>query len=235
MSFLSDAKKILRTRFISGLLVVVPLILTFILLQALVESIDGLLRPLVIKLLGHSYDFPFIGVIATIVLIILSGIFTANVIGGRLLRLWERLILKIPLVRFVYSSVKQLVQALTMPQNKSFKSVVMVEYPRKGVYVLGFLANQAEFVASDKQQRLLSVFIPSTPTPISGFVALFPESDITYLNMTIEEGIKFFVSGSIISPEKIYFRQAFNKIETRNQQTNNIVKAGNSNEIKQNI
>jgi uncharacterized membrane protein len=187
-------------RFISGLLVVVPIILTFVLLRALVEAIDSLLGPVVVKILGHSYDFPFVGVIATTIIIILSGIFTANVIGYRFVKIWERLILKVPIVNFVYGSAKQLVRALTVPQSKSFKSVVMVEYPRKGIYALGFLVNQTVLVKPERQDKLLNVFIPSTPTPISGVVVLFPEKDVEFLDMTIEEGIKFFVSGSIISP-----------------------------------
>ena len=200
MSFAGETKRIIRTRFVSGLLVVIPLILTFVLLRALVESIDGLLRPLVIKILGHGYDFPFIGVAVTLAIIILAGIFTTNVLGGRLVKLWEMMIYRIPIVRFVYGSVKQLIQALTVPQNKSFKSVVMVEYPRKGAYALGFLVNELESNKTERGSKLLSVFIPSTPTPISGFVILFPEEEVVHLSMTIEEGIKFFVSGSIISP-----------------------------------
>jgi uncharacterized membrane protein len=232
MSFTGEFKKILRTRFIQGLLVVVPLILTFVLLRALVESIDGLLKPLIIGTLGHTYDFPFIGVIITALLIVLAGILTANVLGDRLVRLWERLILRIPLVRFIYGSAKQLVQALTIPQNKSFKSVVMVEYPRKGVYVLGFLVNQMQLEGAKQKRRLLSVFIPSTPTPISGFVALFPEPDVLHLNMTIEEGVRFFVSGSIISPEKLTLRKTDNQLKMWDQTDDNIVKAGNADEVK---
>ncbi|MCP4581328.1 MAG: DUF502 domain-containing protein [candidate division Zixibacteria bacterium] len=200
MGFANESKNILRTRFISGLLVVVPVILTFVLLRALVEAIDSLLGPAIIKILGHSYDFPFVGVIATAMIIILSGIFTANIIGHRLVKLWERQILKIPVINFVYGSAKQLVRALTVPQSKSFKSVVMVEYPRLGVYALGFLVNETILAKPERQQRFLNVFIPSTPTPISGVVILFPEKDVEFLDMTIEEGVKFFVSGSIISP-----------------------------------
>lgn len=222
MGFASESKRILRNRFISGLLIIVPLILTFVLLRALVESIDGLLRPLVIKILGHTYDFPLIGVIVTFAIIILAGIFTANVVGARFVRLWERFLLRIPLVSFVYGSAKQLVQALTMPQKKTFKSVVMVEYPRRGVYALGFMVNkiilakppEGEHISDDMDKspkgglsgdrNMVSVFIPSTPTPVSGIVILFPEEEIVHLNMTIEEGIKFFVSGGIISPERLY-------------------------------
>jgi len=232
MSFLRDTKKILRTRFISGLLVVVPLILTFVLLRALVEFIDSLLLPLVVKALGHSYDFPFVGVIVTIMLILLSGILTANVLGGRLVWLWEKMISKIPIVSFVYSAAKQLVQALSIPHNKSFKSVVMVEYPRKGTYALGFLVNQTKLVSSNNEQKLLSVFIPSTPTPISGIVVLFPEDEVIHLKMTIEEGVKFFVSGSIISPEYLYAKQDIQQVKFADRQSKNQVKTGIPDEIR---
>lgn len=239
MGFASESKRILRNRFISGLLVIVPLILTFVLLRALVESIDGFLRPLVIKILGHAYDFPLIGVIVTFAIIILTGIFTANVVGARFIKLWERFLLKIPIVSFIYGSAKQLIQALTMPQKKAFKSVVMVEYPRRGVYALGFLVNRVTLEKPpeiehfsedmDKSSRgrtsdgrnMVSVFVPSTPTPVSGIVILFPEEEVTHLNMTIEEGIKFFVSGGIISPEYLY-----SKIDYQSKKEESYIKNG---------
>jgi len=201
MSFFSDAKKIIKTRFISGLLIVVPIILTIILLKAFVEFVDGLLKPLLVNVLGQPFDFPLFGVLVGTTLILLLGIFTANVIGRRLVRFWESLIFKIPIVRSFYGAAKQLVATISVPNNKSFKSVVMLEYPRKGLYALGFLANTTIYDNHSEQRKLLSVFIPSTPTPISGIVILVPESEIVQLDMTIEEGIKFFVSGSIISPE----------------------------------
>jgi uncharacterized membrane protein len=213
MGFTSELKKILRTRFISGLLVVVPVILTYVLLKALIESIDGMLSPVVKRLLGHQYDFPFIGIIVTLAIILLTGIFTANVIGHRFVRLWEKQILKLPVINFIYGSIKQLIQALTIPANKSFKSVVMVEYPRRGIYALGFLVNEMNHVQDNHPGKLLSIFIPSTPTPISGYIILLPEKDVEYLDMTIEEGIKFFVSASIISPLNLAAR---NKAEAKN-------------------
>jgi len=203
MGFISESKRILRSRFVSGILVVVPLILTFVLLKALVEFIDGLLRPLLVSISGHTYDFPFAGVIITLALILLTGILTTNVIGSKLVKLWDRQLLRIPIVNFVYGSAKQLVQALSIPQSKSFKSVVLIEYPRRGAYMLAFLVNETSLEYDDKGQKLLSVFIPSSPAPISGFVALFPENEIILLDMTVEQGIRFLVSGSIISPAVI--------------------------------
>jgi len=200
MGFISESKRILRSRFVSGILVVVPLILTFVLLKALVEFIDGLLRPLLISIFGHAYDFPFAGVIITLALILLVGILTTNVIGSKLVKLWDRQLLRIPIVNFIYGSARQLVQALSIPQSKSFKSVVLIEYPRRGAYMLAFLVNELSLHRNQKGQKMLSVFIPSSPIPISGFVALFPENEIILLDMTIEQGIRFLVSGSIISP-----------------------------------
>jgi len=230
MGFTNELKKILRTRFISGLLVVVPIILTFVLLKALIESIDGFFSPFVKNVLGHQYDFPFIGVIVTLSIVLLTGIFTANVIGHKLVRLWERQILKIPIINFIYGSIKQLIQALTIPANKSFKSVVMVEYPRRGIYALGFLVNEMDYLHYNKPEKLLSVFIPSTPTPISGYVVLIPEKDVEYLDMTIEEGIKFFVSASIISPRNLAARKDARSNEIADSENENLMKASHNNE-----
>jgi len=230
MGFTHELKKILRTRFISGLLVIVPLILTFVLLKALIESIDGLLSPLIKNLLGHQYAFPFVGVIVTLAIVLLAGIFTANVIGHRLVKLWESQIQKIPIINFVYGSVKQLIQALTIPTNKSFKSVVMVEYPRHGIYAIGFLVNEVNYIRENHTDKFLSVFIPSTPTPITGYVILLPEKDVEYLDMTIEEGIKFLVSASIISPRNLAARNNTGLNEITKSDNENLMKASSNNE-----
>ena len=226
MGLTSEIKKILKTRFTSGLLVVVPLILTFVLLRSLVESIDSLVRPLIENLLGHDYVFPFAGVIITLAIILLTGILTANVVGGKLVNIWDKQLLKIPIVNFIYGSIRQLIQALSIPQSKSFKSVVMVEYPRKEVFMLGFLVNDMEYEADGKSEKLLSIFIPSTPTPISGYVALFPEADVVFLDMSIEEGIKFFVSASIISPAVLKSKIYANLIASEENNNDNNAGAG---------
>jgi uncharacterized membrane protein len=201
MSIAEESKRVFRKSFISGLLVIVPLIFTFVLLRALVESIDSIVRPGVIKLLGHAYDFPFVGIIITLALVMIAGFLAANVLGKRLIRLWEFMLLHIPLVNFVYGSTKQFVQALTIPQKKIFKSVVLVEYPRPGIYAMGFLANQSSLEGKNGNQNLLCVFIPSTPTPFTGIAIFFPEDQVIFLDMSIEEGIKFAVSGGIITPD----------------------------------
>ena len=199
MSIRKKLNTALRRYFLSGILVIVPLIITILVLRFLFRGIDGLLSPFLTELLG--YKIPGSGVVATIILIFLAGFLTANVIGSRLFRIWEMFLIKTPLVRTIYGSSKQLVEALTTTEKKSFKHVVLVEFPGKGMFCLGFLTREIEVERKDTKDELVAVFIPSTPTPISGFTMLFRREDVVPLDMTIEQGIKFFVSGGIAAPE----------------------------------
>jgi len=199
MSIRQKLNTALRRYFLSGILVIVPLIITILVLRFLLEGIDGLLSPFLTELLG--YKIPGLGIVATIILIFLAGFLTANVLGSRLFRIWEIFLIKTPLVRTIYGSSKQLVEALTTTEKESFKQVVLVEFPRKGMFCLGFLTREIEVKRKDTKDELIAVFIPSTPTPVSGFTMLFRKEDVVLLDMTVEEGIKFFVSGAIASPK----------------------------------
>jgi uncharacterized membrane protein len=201
MSIRQKLNTALRRYFLSGILVIVPLIITVWVLRFLFIRVDGLLSPFLTKLLG--YNIPGLGVVATIILIFLAGFFTANVIGLRLFRIWEIFLIKTPLVRTIYGSSKQLVEAMTTTEKDSFKQVVLVEFPRKGMFCLGFLTRGIEVERKDTKDELMAVFIPSTPTPFTGWTMLFPKGEVFPLDMTIEEGIKFFVSGGIASPERL--------------------------------
>jgi uncharacterized membrane protein len=201
MSIRQKLNTALRRYFLSGILVIVPLIITVWVLRFLFIRVDGLLSPFLTKLLG--YNIPGLGVVATIILIFLAGFLTANVIGLRLFRIWEIFLIKTPLVRTIYGSSKQLVEAMTTTEKESFKQVVLVEFPRKGMFCLGFLTRGIEVERKDTKDELMAVFIPSTPTPFTGWTMLFPKGEVFPLDMTIEEGIKFFVSGGIASPERL--------------------------------
>jgi uncharacterized membrane protein len=204
MSIRQKFNTALRRYFLSGILVIVPLIITILVLRFLFENIDGLLSPLLTKLLKHH--IPGLGIIATIILIFVAGFFTANVIGSRLFRIWEIFLIKTPLVRTIYGSSKQLVEALTTTEKQSFKQVVLAEFPRKGMFTLGFLTSQIELERKETKDELVAVFIPSTPTPFTGWTMLFPKNDVIPLDMTVEKGIEFFVSGGIVAPEKLTYK-----------------------------
>jgi uncharacterized membrane protein len=201
MSIRQKLNTALRRYFLSGILVIVPLIITILVLRFLFSGIDGLLSPLLTKLLKHR--IPGLGVIATIILIFVAGFLTANVVGLRLFRIWEIFLIKTPLVRTIYGSSKQLVEALTTTEKKSFKQVVLVEFPRKGAFALGFLTRQIGLERKETKDELVAVFIPSTPTPFTGWTMLFHKNEVVPLEMTVEQGIEFFVSGGIVAPEKL--------------------------------
>jgi uncharacterized membrane protein len=200
MSFRSKLNTILRRYFLGGILVIVPLIITYLVLRFLFTKVDGLLSPFIAGLI--NYKVPGLGVVATIVLIFLAGFLTANVIGSRLFKIWEIFLIKTPLVRTIYGSSKQLIEAITTTEKHSFKRVVLVEFPRKGIFCLGFLTREIPTDFDDKLDELIAVYIPSTPTPFSGWTMLFRKEEVTPLDMTVEQGIKFFVSGGIAAPER---------------------------------
>ena len=187
---------ILKRDFFSGVIVVVPFILTYIVIKFLFETIDNILQPLIIHLLG--YWLPGLGLITTLLIIILAGIFTRNILGAKLYKFGDFLLERMPIIRPIYSGAKQLLEAVAMPSMNSFKEVVLIEYPRKGAYTVSFLSNKFEI---ESKGTHVSVFVPSTPTPISGMVIIVPIEDIILLEMTIEEGVKFLVSGGVVAPE----------------------------------
>jgi len=197
MNFKSELKKTIKTRFISGVLVIVPLFVAFAILKFAILAIDSFTRPYLAGLISQEYDFPFIGLAVTVMLIILTGILTTNVFGQKIVRKWENILLKIPFFNVIYSAAKKLLEGFASTDNRTFEKVVMIEFPRKGLYALGFLANRIKIYSGGGEKIFWSVFIASTPTPFSGIVILVPEGEATILDIPVEEGVKFFVSGSV--------------------------------------
>lgn len=184
--------------FLSGVLVVVPIILTYIVLRFLFSTIDDILRPALEHLLGYS--LPGLGLVTTLLLILLAGVITRSFIGHKIYQLGDRLLARLPIIRTVYLAAKQLLEAIAGPSIESFKETALVQYPRQGTWALGFISNRISYQFKSGSGKYVSVFIPSTPTPISGMVVLVPESDIILLTMTVEEAVKFLVSGGVASP-----------------------------------
>ena len=224
MNFKEELKLTFKTRFISGILVIVPLFVAIGVLKFLVETIDNFLGPYIEKLIGKEYAFPYIGFIVTFALIILAGIISTNVLGKKLFEFWEHALLRIPLFRTVYSASKQLVEGFAVPEKRTFERVVLIEYPRKGVYALGFLVNRLALHEKTGDRHFLSVFIPSTPTPFTGVPILVPETEVIFLSMSIEDGIKYAVSGSVSSPHDLWPTELKQAIETHLQRADSEAK-----------
>lgn len=200
-SIVNEVTGSLKRYFVSGVLVVVPIILTYIVLKFMFESIDGVLQPLIHRVLG--YYIPGLGIITTLLIVLLAGILTRNFIGAKLYRIGDQILERLPIIRPIYSAAKQLLEAIAKPSMESFKEVALVEYPRKGVYALSFISHRVEISIEGKRRKFATVFVPSTPTPVSGMVIMVPDEEAIVIGMTIEEGIKFLVSGGVASPDLI--------------------------------
>jgi uncharacterized membrane protein len=197
----------LRTTFLRGIGVLIPLGLTWWFFEALLNAIDGILSPLFARWLGQH--IPGLGFIAMLLIILLVGLLTRNLIGRLVLAWFEDLVRSIPLVRSVYSAIKDLVGAFGMGgKGKTFQQVVMTEYPRKGLYCIGFVTNEMSYTHDDGTTfDFLNVYIPNPPNPTSGFLVLIPRAEAVHLDLSIEEGLKLVLSGGIVIPEHLTGRR----------------------------
>ena len=194
----------LRKYFIAGLLVWVPLVVTFLLVRFTINLVD---RTLVLvprkyrpeELLG--FEIPGVGLVLTIVVMLITGAIVANLFGRRLVNIWEDFLSKIPFVRTVYSTVKQVTSTLFSDTSQSFREVVLVEYPRKGTWVLAFVTGETpEFLTQAAKKELINLFVPTTPNPTSGFYVMVEPKDIRKLEISVEDGLKMILSAGVINP-----------------------------------
>ncbi|MCD6578318.1 DUF502 domain-containing protein, partial [bacterium] len=189
----------------TGILVIVPFSLTVYILYILFNWLDELLLPL-LKLLNQQYNIPVFkgfGIIALIIIIFVIGIFTKNIFGKSLLNLLEKIINSLPIIKNIYGTTKDISNAfLGTAKNKIFKKVVLVDYPKEGTKVIGFMTNEYTFLDSDKED-FISVFIPTTPNPTSGFYLIYKKDEVKILDMSIEEALKNIISaGAVDRPKK---------------------------------
>jgi uncharacterized membrane protein len=198
-------KERLRRYFFAGLLVLLPLVITVWLLGWIVGRMDGLLDILPASLHPATYlpfAVPGLGALITLLLILFLGFLATGVFTRRVLAFWNRCLIRIPIFRGVYKSVQKLVETI-FSQEQDGRRVVLFEYPRKGIFTVGFATGYASGeLAKHSEERLVNIFVPTTPIPTSGFYLLVPERDIVTLEMTPEEAFKLIVSGGMISPEE---------------------------------
>ncbi|MBM4139959.1 MAG: DUF502 domain-containing protein [Nitrospira sp.] len=192
-----------KRRFLAGLLVSIPAIATFLIIGWFFDFVDGLLKPFFYKILG--YHVKGLGFISAIILIFIIGIIATNVIGRKIIEFLEKILLKIPLLKGIYTSIKQLVDAFSPERHGSaFKKFVIVEYPKSGVYAFGFLTKE-HTIKSEKgggETFLRAVYIP-TNLLYFGEIALFRDEEVLYTDIPIDEGIKIILSGGIATPARI--------------------------------
>lgn len=193
-----------RRYFLRGLLALLPLALTVIILDWLVRFMEGGLNFLPGPLRPYNYlpfYFPGIGALTTILVVWLMGVFVTHVASVRFQKLWDRTVHAIPFVSGIYKAVKQLVDAIFSQDKSSFRRVVLIEYPRKGIYSLGLVTGVSQGEVQERTgERVINVFIPTTPNPTSGWYILVPEKDAVTLEMSVEEAFKLIISGGMVVP-----------------------------------
>ena len=194
----------LRTTFLRGIAVIVPLGLTYWFFQALLNALDGVFAPLLTTWIGHQ--IPGLGFLAMVALIFIVGLITRNLVGRLLFAWFENLLRSIPFVRSVYSGVKDFVNAFNIGGNsKTFRLVVMLEYPRKGIYCIGFVTNESSFAGPDPPAvNFYHIYVPNPPNPTSGYLALVPRTEAIPLALSVEEGLKLVLSGGIVTPAVLH-------------------------------
>ena len=192
-----------KRKFIAGLFISIPAIITILAIAWFFRFVDGLLEPMYFRILG--YHTPGLGFVSAVVLVFVVGIVSTNVFGKKIILFFERIFLNIPVFKGFYTAVKQLVDAFS-PESKtsSFKKVVIIEYPRQGVFAFGFLTKESTVMAdrNGKESNLRAVYIPTNNLYL-GEIVLVSEDAVFYTDIPVDEGMKIILSGGIAAPQRI--------------------------------
>ena len=205
----------LRASFLTGLIVIAPIGLTIWLLWTLMGWVDGFVLPLVpARFNPEQYvgiNLRGVGVIFFLLFTIVIGWIAKGLIGRSLLRWAESLVDRTPVVRSIYSGIKQIAETVFAQSERSFEKACLIEYPRKGIWAIGFISTNAKGEISRRipvDENLVSIFLPTTPNPTSGFLLFVPRSDVIELNMTIEESAKLVISAGLVYPDSQTAKEA---------------------------
>lgn len=196
-------KHSIRYYFITGLIAILPVFITLYLLFVVGKFIDGVWGVGINFYMRKHFGFsiPGLGLIFGLITIFVAGVIANNLFVRRFFHALENRFLRLPLIRQVYPSAKQVVSSFISKDKPAFKKVVLIQYPAKGLWSIGFLTNESfAEVCTKTGKELVHVFIATTPSPFTGFLVLIPKEDVTFLDISVEEGIKLIVSGGIVKP-----------------------------------
>lgn len=200
-STLAHIGKHLRTRLMSGLLVLIPLAITLFILNLFFASLTSFVRPLLRPWLGDLNDHVLtaISLVTTVATIYFVGLITTHIVGRQIIHWGERLLLKLPIVKTIYSSSKQVVDTVSSSTGTAFQAVAFVQFPHTGSLAIGFITGT---LLDPQGQTLFRVFVATTPNPTSGFLIFLPQEKIQFTDISVEDGIKMIVSGGMLSPKQ---------------------------------
>lgn len=187
-----------RTHFFTGIVTTIPIGVTVWLLVWFFVTIDNILQPVIKTIFGHPVTG--LGFAIAIVIIFLVGVIASNVIGKRLIRYGEAVLPFLPIFRQLYTGLKQITEGFTAPERTGYMQVVLVEFPRKGMRVIGFLTNE---LGDEPDGKLLTIFIPTSPNPTSGYLQLVKEEEVIRTNISVENALKMVISAGRVSPKEV--------------------------------
>jgi len=196
--------QLIKRYFITGLLIWVPLAITAWVLSLIAGAADQSLRLLPESIHPHNllgFDIPGAGIVVTLLIILVTGLLAANFIGQRLVNWWERLLARIPVVNSIYNGVKQVSDTLLSSSGMAFRQPLLVQYPHQGSWTIAFLTGEpGGDVVNHLKGEHVSVYVPTTPNPTSGFFLMFPKSEVIELDMDVDEALKYIISMGVVAP-----------------------------------
>lgn len=195
---------ILRRYLIAGLLVWVPILVTIFVIRFIINLLDQSLSLLPVKFQPDSLvglHIPGLGLVLSLLILFFTGMLMTNFLGRQLMELWDKGVNRIPLVRSVYMGVKQVMNTIFSPSGNAFRKVLLVEYPRKGMWSIAFQTGDSIEIANNAVQKdMVTIFIPTTPNPTSGFLMMVPSDEVILLNMSVDQALKFVISLGVVQP-----------------------------------
>jgi uncharacterized membrane protein len=190
----------MKKHLVTGLLIWIPLGITLWVLEIIVTTMDQTLNLLPSSWQPSVY-IPGLGLLISVLIVLLTGLFASNLLGRRLIHIWEALLTRIPVVNSIYGGVKQVSDTLFTPGGQAFRKVVLVQYPRLGSWTIAFQTGAPSGeVARHLRGDYISVYVPTTPNPTSGFFLMMPKSDVIELNMSVDEALKYVISMGVVPP-----------------------------------
>ena len=194
----------MKKYFVTGLLIWIPLVITFVVLAWIINTLDQILLLVPAPVRPEAFlgsHMPGIGVLVSLPLILLTGLAAANFVGQRMVRFWEGVLSRIPVVKSIYYSVKQVSDTLLSSNGQAFRKALLIQYPREGMWTIGF---QTGTPGGDAAHHLgndfVSVYVPTTPNPTSGFFLMLPRKDAIELDMSVDEALKYIISMGVVAP-----------------------------------
>ena len=199
----------IKKNMIAGLLVTVPVAFTYIILEFVITRVDGLMVPIVSKIIGEkgmeifkAYSVPGMGFLLLVLFIFFIGLIATNFFGKKMFKVGELVLHKIPLVRVIYTTIKKVVDMISQSQTPTFEKMVLVTYPRSPLKTIGIVACDTRgTVLKMLGKRSVNVFVPTSPNPTTGFIIHVPVEDVNFLEMTVEEGLKMIISFGVVAPK----------------------------------